>query len=859
MSSLRLLGGVSVEGEQGALAGRAGQRHRVALLALVATAPTRTLSRDKLLAYLWPESKEERGRHLLSESLYVLRKALGDDAIPSEGDKLRLNLEVLSCDACEFEAAIERGDLEHAVSLYAGPFLDGFFLRDAPEFGLWADGERDRFARLYSKALESLAEEAEKREDLPLAVDWWRRLVAEDPLSSRITVRLAEALDASGDRAAALRQILAHAELLRDELGVQPGPEVTALAQRLTERVHGAKPAIDAGEELPQEVASKEPKQEAARPLRAGRRARRVGLAVLALLIVVVSARLLWQRATSGTPESSEVEPVRMMLVVLPFQHLGAQEDQYFTDGVTEEITTRLAKVSDLGVIARTSAVQYKDTDKTVQQIGEELGVAYILEGAVRWEKSENGQNRVRITPQLIRVSDATHLWAESYEEAQVGVFGVQSDISERVAEALGITLHEPQLRSVQAKPTEDPVAYDYYLRGIDYAKRGPEFRTMSLAIEMLERAVALDSNFARAHVTISSVHSLIYQYRHDRTEERLAKARAAVDRALELDPNLAEAHQVLGLYYYRGYRDYEHALEQFDIAQRLNPNDGSSSYWMAMIQRRQGEFVEAARNVSRAVRFNPRAAILNQEAADTYNQLRDYTEARRFADAAIALRPDVPSPYHWKVWGYLNGEADPERAHETIQEALQKTYLTFPYFEGFAGRAMARILHDRYQKELRELTLNSYYPPDDTADYFILKALSYRETSQPELAHAYYDSARAKLEEWSYQMPDDAVIHSYLGVAYAGLGRKDDAIREGRLAVGLLPVTKDALDGPGIAAMLAEIYVMVGEYDAAVEQLEFLLSIPCDISTGVLELDPIWDPLRDHPRFQALLQRYRR
>ncbi len=233
MFSLKLFGGTSLEGPDGPLTGRAAQRHRLALLALLATARNGGTSREKLIAYLWAETEAERGRHLLSNSLYVLRQALGEEAILGTGEGVRLNPERIRCDVREFEEAIEREDFERAVALYAGPFLDGFFLADTPEFERWVDAEREQYARSYAAALERLAEDREAEGDFRIAAEWWRRLAAHDRYCSRVVLRLMQALETAGDRAAALQHAQAHTALLHEEFGAAPDPEILALAERL--------------------------------------------------------------------------------------------------------------------------------------------------------------------------------------------------------------------------------------------------------------------------------------------------------------------------------------------------------------------------------------------------------------------------------------------------------------------------------------------------------------------------------------------------------------------------------------------------------------------------------------------------
>jgi len=542
------------------------------------------------------------------------------------------------------------------------------------------------------------------------------------------------------------------------------------------------------------------------------------------------------------------------MVAVLPFENLGSAEDEYFADGITEEITTHLAKVSGLGVISRTSVRQYKGTEKTVRQIGGELGVQYVLEGTILWDRSE-ADSRVRINPQLIRVEDGTHVWAETYDRVLDQIFALQSDIAEKVASALNVTLLEAEQRSMAAKPTENLEAYEYYLRGRDYFNRSWGEKDCRIAIEMYEKAVQIDPAFAAAHATLSQAHSWMYWYYYDRTDERLNKAKEAVDRALELQPDLPEAHLALGYYYYWGSRDYDRALEQFAVAQKDQPNNSDLISAIGYVQRRQGKFQQAVTNLKMAAEIDPRSNTLALEVANTLINMRKYSEAEYYSDRAISLAPDWPWAYSTKAWLYLISEGNTKKARQVLQEATGKVDVS--HVEDLVE---LDILDGDYQRALDRLPGVFEFIDaggnNDTTAYLLTKAKIYGLLIRLELKQACYDSARIILEEKVQLRPSEAPFHSQLGIAYAGLGRKEEAIREGKKAVELLHVSRDAFKGPDYVQNLAQIYVMVGDYDAAIDQLEYLLSIPSSwISVPMLRIDPVWAPLRSHPRFQKLLE----
>ncbi len=587
-------------------------------------------------------------------------------------------------------------------------------------------------------------------------------------------------------------------------------------------------------------------------PQKAPSKRRRITIAALFVLVLVVGTAVLYFR--NGEPVAPSE---RKMLAVLPFENLGSPDDEYFADGITDEITARLAGIEELGVIARTSAIQYKNTDKSIQQVGEELGVEYILEGTVRWQRLSEGQSQVRVTPQLIRVSDATHVWANIYDKDIADIFQVQSDIAEQVAKGLGIALLEPERSALKDKPTANLEAYDYYLRGNEYARRGGE-KNKRIALQMYQKAVELDPDFALAYARLSGTHTGLYWNHWDRTEQRLSKAKEAVDRALQLNPDLPEGHLALGRYHYQGRLDYDRALKQFDIVRKNKPNNAEMLAFIGYVKRRQGKFEQALENIKKASELDPLSGFFSQELGNTYHRIRNYPDAERYYDRAISLTPDSPLPYAYKAQNYLRWEGSTAKARAVLEEASQKVSSADGPFIVFTW-VLLDVFDGNYQEALDRLSSVSS-EVFEIQFYFVPKAQLYAQIyglmGNQNLEYAYYDSARSILETKVKESPEDARFHSSLGIAYAGLGRKEDAIREGKLAVELLPVSKEAMRGAYRVEDLAAIYAMVGEHDAAVEQLAHLLSIPSHISVPLLRLDPKWDVLRDNSRFQRLLKR---
>ncbi len=585
-------------------------------------------------------------------------------------------------------------------------------------------------------------------------------------------------------------------------------------------------------------------------PVKLRRIAMIIGVVVIGIILSSVALKFLPKKEI---PPSSQV----IRLVVLPFENLGPSENEYFADGMTDEITGRLADIHGLGVISRQSAIQYKKREKNAQEIGRELRVDYILEGTVQCERPSDPNSPVRIRIQLIRAADDTHVWTQNYDNDMHEVFHLQSDVAEQVAQALDITLLEPERRALESRPTKNMGAYDYYLRGNDYLRQSILENDFRIAIRMYEKAVELDPTFALAYARLSEVHANMYWFYYDRSEERLAMAKQAVDKALQLNPDLPEAHLALGHYYYHGHLDYDRALEQFAIARKSQPNNSDLLSFIGFVQRRQGKFEQALANIKKASELDPLSCKLAWDVGSTFVLLRKYPEAEPYFNRAISLAPDQPAPYSKKAWLYLLAEGSTEKARAVLAEALQNIKST-KNAEIVNWLVFIDVCDGNYQEALTQLsswTLESF----DMYFYFIPKALLNAQINglmgNQQLEQAYYESARSILESKIEEQPEDARFHSALGIAYAGLGRKEDAIREGKLAVELLPVSKDALRGAFRVEDLARVYVMVGEFDAAIDRLEFLLSRTGKMSIPLLRLDPAWNPLRNHPRFKKLVE----
>jgi serine/threonine-protein kinase len=572
--------------------------------------------------------------------------------------------------------------------------------------------------------------------------------------------------------------------------------------------------------------------------------------------VAVILAVAVWAlaRGKTGPPPAAVSDTPR--IVVLPFTNLGSPEDEYFADGVTEEVTSRIGATPGLGVIARTSAATYRKSGKSVRQIGQELDVDYVLEGTVRWQRASDGPGRVRVTPQLIRVADETHLWADQYDAVLTDIFAVQSEIAEEVASALGLRLLTGGSTRV---PTRSAEAYDYFLRGQDYASRGLEVEdNLRTALGLFDRAVALDSAFALAHARRAFIHATLYWFRYDHTPARLEQVKQSADLALRLSPDLAEGHEALGYYYYWGHFDYDRALEQFRIAQRAQPNSANLAIAIGAAERRRGNFEAGLREFERSVRLDPRSPVTGLDLAYTYGLLDRFAESERAWDRVIALAPDQARPYSLKTYFVLRHTGSAAAASAVLEEGLGR--VTGDRGELELGLARVALVGGDYRAALKRL-MATQAPALNFHEEFVPRAQLIAEAhgamGDAAVARTYYDSAQMLVRQRLRESPNTANLHSALGIALAGLGQREQAIQEGRRGVELLPVSRDALDGPFRVRDLARIYLMVGEDEAAQGQLESLFALPGGnpLSAPLLRLDPVWAPLREHPRFRRLTE----
>lgn len=576
------------------------------------------------------------------------------------------------------------------------------------------------------------------------------------------------------------------------------------------------------------------------------RRVRFVAAGLVILLLGGVTAALgrgLLPRTRGTSAEEAKV------LAVLPFKNMGAAEDAYFADGVTEELTSRLASIAGLSVISRTSADQYRDSRKPLREIGQELGVNYVLEGSVRWERTANGAGRVRVTPQLIRVRDDRHLWTDRYDEELSGVFEVQTRIAEQVVRELAIALAGDELHHMGARPTENLPAWDNYLRAKQMlAREGGDVSATGRAVELLTEATTADPRFAAAFAMLSLGHLLQYEQYYDRTEARLKLARVAAESALALDPTLPDVHLALGkLHQSRG--EFEHAAAAFALAERARPNDTEILTATAQLMMRRGQWKEAVRRFERTAELNPRSPEANLAAGEAFALTHDYRAAARHLQRAIAVDADYVPAHVMMTLVDLLRTGDRARA----REATRALILRFGA-EKYAAIAFDEVLvtlDSTDRATLERVGISAF--AGNAVGYYYWRTMLF-DLWKPEAARAAADSLVLAARTLIVERPNDPGVHAVRGWLNVIKGQRDSAEQSAHLALKLAPLTDDAAAWSNAAHRAARVFVRIGEYDAAVDLIEQLLRAPSWVSVPTLRTDPVWAPLRAHPRFQRLV-----
>jgi serine/threonine-protein kinase len=586
---------------------------------------------------------------------------------------------------------------------------------------------------------------------------------------------------------------------------------------------------------------------------------------VVAALALVISSFMFFHRASpvaaSASPKATAIETSAAVAIpeksiaVLPFENLSDEkENAYFADGVQDEILTHLARIADLKIISRVSVMQYKSgVARNLREISQQLGVAHVVEGSV-----QRAANHVRVNAQLVDARTDRQLWGQTYDRDLADVFAIQSEIAKAIAEQLQAKLSPREENAIERPPTSDITAFDLYTRAknLFLTSFSSAARPKLLqAADLLNQAVARDPSFFEAYCQLAYAHGALYFLGFDHTPARLALAEAAVEAAFRLRPDAGEAHLARAWNLYRGYLDYDGAAAELEVARQTLANEPRVFELKGYIERRQGRWEESTRNLEHAIDLDPRNFFTLQQIGLSYGVLRRYAQQKSVFDRALAIEPnDVDTKvalasvdFHWK--------ADTRSLHQTIDSIRATNPGAMP---SIADAWLSCALSER-DVAAAENALNAFgeTPLTDYAVHLnrsVIEGVLARMTKDEVKARSAFTAARAEQEKTVQAQPNYGPALCALGLIDAGLGRKEEALGEGRRAVELLPVAKDAINGPLMIEYLAMIAAWVGDKDLACEQLASVIRPPSTISYGQLKLLPFWDPLRGDPRFEKIV-----
>jgi serine/threonine protein kinase/tetratricopeptide (TPR) repeat protein len=586
-------------------------------------------------------------------------------------------------------------------------------------------------------------------------------------------------------------------------------------------------------------------------------RRRRLQLAAFAFLIISglgLMSYFWYHQYFRGRMSATTVITPEKSIAVLPFENLSNDKDgAFFADGVQDDILTKLAKIRDLKVISRTSVMQYREK-RNMREIGAALGVSHALEGSVR-----KSGTRLHLNAQLIDTRSDTHVWAEQYDCDLNGVFAAQSEIALKIADQLDAKMSTAEKLDMARPPTANLAAFELYTRGKNLLLT-TSFTTnakanLLQAADLLNQAIANDSSFFQAYCQLSHTHDLLYFFGFDRTPARLALAESAIQAAFRLRPDSGEAHLARAENLYRGYLDYNGALAELELARQSLPNDPLVFELKGYVERRRGKQAEALQSLERAVDLDPRNFFILQQIAASYDMLWRYADEAAMLERALAIKPGDLDTKIARALMEVDWKLDTGPLHRLIDEIRVKNPTNL---ENVADVWLLCALAERDATAARNaLSVASENPLSDDVIQFsrpFVEGVIARMTNDADKARAAFTAARAAQEKLVQSQPSYGPPLCVLGLIDAALGRKEDALREGRRAVELLPAEKDAINGPRMTANLAMIAAWVGEKDLACEQLAKVIHPPAPLTYGQLKLMPFWDPLRGNPRFEKIV-----
>ena len=609
---------------------------------------------------------------------------------------------------------------------------------------------------------------------------------------------------------------------------------------------------------------TKERTEEVAPPQSISRKTGRKLIAIIAALAAVALALLVFQgrlsqtganvTSSSTSPSSPSTAIAEKSIAVLPFENLSEEKaNAYFANGVQDEILTNLARIADLKVISRTSVMQYRGaTQRNLREIGQQLGVAHVVEGSV-----QRADRRVRVNAQLIDARNDAHLWAQTYDRDLADVFAIQSEIAKAIAEQLQAKLSPREKSDIEQPPTTDIPAFELYSRArdllSDFAAGSPQ--NLLAAVDLLKQALARDPSFFAAQCELAFAHDHVYLHGVDHTSARLALAQAALEAAFRLRPDAGEAHLARAEHLYAGYLDYDGALAELDLARGTLPNNAQIFRSAGAYNRRRGNFEEGLRNFLRAMELDPRNIDTLGQIAICYEILRRYSEAVSILDRALSINPDDAVIKADRAFTWLTWKADTRPLHQVIDEIRAKqTAEVEKVADVWFLCALAERDTAAAHAALAALGNDLF---GDNATNFSAgfgQALLARMMNDEEKARSAFAAIRPQQEKTVQEKPEYGPAVCILALIDAGMGRREEALREIQRARELMPVEKDALNGADMIQYSAIVAAWVGEKDLACQQLATAVRFPGFLSYGRLKLLPWWDPLRGDPRFEEIV-----
>ena len=580
---------------------------------------------------------------------------------------------------------------------------------------------------------------------------------------------------------------------------------------------------------------------------------RMFAIAGAGLLAAAVIAFFTWKYSVRSSPGAAGPGAAAEApgIAVLPFENRGRGEGQEFTDGMTEEITNRLSSIRALRVIGRQSASTYAGSRKTPQEIAQELGVQYVLTGTVRWDKSSDGKELVRVSPALLRASDGSQVWANAYQTVLSGMFEVQAKVATEVADALNIALVAPEKAALTARPTGNIEAYSHYLRGSELVVGSIRIADLKDGISELEKAVEADPSFAQAYALLGQGHAEYFWFFGDHSPSRLQKAKQAIDKALSLNPDLFEAHFALAVYYYHGFLNYPRAIEEFAVAEKLRPGDFMTLYYLGAVKRRTGDFNGAVVNMERALAIEPKLATLYVDLGNSYNLVSRYDDAEKISRQALVLDPKAVEAAENLALIRLHRDRNPSAAAAELRSVADR----YPDRNFAAQQLLVFGWPSGEDPQLRSIMENARWTEaaGDKGVFYVSKALLFLEYGNPARARVYADSALPLITASVKSSPDESTYLNNLATAQAILGNRDAAIALAKRSMSATPLSRDAYSAPDVAFGAAIALTIAGANDEAISALEAGVRQPATNKPAVLSLRPIFAPLRNNPRFRKL------